>query len=58
MDESGERELRAANSATDLVPGFEQAHGRAGPCELDGGGEPVRAGADDDGVVHVAQISP
>jgi hypothetical protein len=52
--EAGQRERGRADAAADLVARFEHAHRGARTCELDGGDEPVRARADDDGVDHVS----
>lgn len=49
MDGSRERQLRGAAAPTDGVLGLEDRDTRAMARELDGGGEAVRAAADDDG---------
>src|SRR5438552_17853216 len=42
VGKSRKRELGGADSTTDLVPGFEDAHGDPPPPELVGGGHAVR----------------
>ncbi len=51
--EAGQRQLGGARAAADLVAGLEDPHRRAAARQLDRRGESVRAGADDDGVVHL-----
>jgi hypothetical protein len=48
--EPGQRQLRGARSAADRVPRLEHEHGASRLGKSDRGGQPVRAGADDDGV--------
>jgi len=48
--EAGQRQLRGARPAADRVPRFEDEDRASRLGEGDGGGQPVRAGADDDGV--------
>jgi hypothetical protein len=48
------RQLTRARAATDGVRSLEHGHPDAVARELDGAGEPVGPGADDDGVRHAA----
>jgi hypothetical protein len=50
VPESRKRQLGGARAAADRVPSFEDEDGAAGLGQRERGGEPVRAGADDDGV--------
>jgi len=50
VPEPGERQLERARAAADRVLRLEDEDGPSGLGEGDGGGEPVRACADDDGV--------
>jgi hypothetical protein len=50
VTEAGEGELRGARPAADGVARLEDANGAPGLGEGDRGSEPVRPGADDDGV--------
>ena len=49
--EPRQREVLGAKAAADDLGRLEHQHAASGPRELDGGREPVRPGADDDGVV-------
>jgi hypothetical protein len=48
VDEAGERQLRGSAAAAHAVGRFEQRDTAAGLGDENGGGEPVRARADDD----------
>jgi hypothetical protein len=48
--EARQRQLECASAAADRVLRLEDEDRSSGLRERDGGGEPVRAGADDDGV--------
>ena len=50
MTEAGQRELRGARAPADRVARLDDEDRASGLRKRDGGGEPVRAGADDDGV--------
>jgi hypothetical protein len=50
VPKSRKRQLGSARAAADRVLRFEDEDGAAGPGERERGGEPVRAGADDDSV--------
>ena len=53
VQESGEGQLLGAGSAADGVRPLEHEHGQSGPGQGDGGGQPVRAGSDHNGVRRV-----
>jgi hypothetical protein len=48
--EAGKRQLLGTRSSADRLAGLENEDRASGLGESDGGGEPVRPGADDDGV--------
>ena len=50
VPKSRQRQLRGASPTADGLLGLDDANGAPGLRESDGGGEAVRAGADDDGV--------
>ncbi len=50
MTEAGQRQLGGARAAPDRVASLDDEDRAPGLRESDGGGEAVRAGADDDGV--------
>ena len=52
VDEPGQGQRGGAGAAADRVVSFEDADRRAAASQLDRRREPVRTGADDDGVVH------
>jgi len=50
VTEAGQRQLGGPRAASDRVACFDDEDRASGLRKRDGGGEPVRAGADDDGV--------
>jgi membrane protein implicated in regulation of membrane protease activity len=48
--EAGQGQLGGSDPTTNCRPGFQQAHRAARLGQHDGGGEPIGAGADDDGI--------
>jgi hypothetical protein len=57
VDEARQRQLGGANTAADGLLGFPHEHPPPRTRERDRGREAVRPGADDDGVVAVAQLT-
>jgi hypothetical protein len=50
VTKAGQRQLGGPRAASDRVARLDDENRASGLRERDGGGEPIRAGADDDGV--------
>jgi len=56
VNETGQRKLGGAGGAAGSFHGLENEYAQAGPCQEDGGGEAVGAGADDDGIMGAGRM--